>query len=98
MDLITPTVNLNGSSAESLIEQRLKVGLQLDKTIAALFEAMPHGRDYQTHSDVAAGNKAREAWRERIELLRGVRNDIMADAEAVHRQMPRLPTRRSSDG
>src|SRR5262245_23098174 len=92
--LITPIVNLNGSSAEELMNYRLNVCKELEKAVEALFQGMPHGRDYQTHpksrelggySTVA--EEAREAWRDRIEALRIINSELMADAQAIHDQV-----------
>jgi len=43
-------VNLNGTSRESLCDQFIRIDRACRKVDAALAEATPHGRDYQTVS------------------------------------------------
>lgn len=84
--LVTPIVNLNGSSAEHLINERLSIMTKIDELIVTLQHAMPHGRDYQTHSTAFACEDARKAWSERIQILREIRSDFVADAIAIQHQ------------
>jgi hypothetical protein len=42
-----PILNLNGTSYEELVRQQQNVIEKLSLAIAAMNEAMPHGRDYQ---------------------------------------------------
>jgi hypothetical protein len=86
-ELITPLVNLNGAAPEDLMNQRLNVCHLLDKAIEEMFKGMPHGRDYQTHQTAFATEDARKAWQERIEALRTIRGELMADAKAIHDQV-----------
>jgi hypothetical protein len=57
--MITPQLNINGSSAADLIDPRLKAMANLDLAIEALSQAVPNGRDYP-------GNAALSAIREEI--------------------------------
>lgn len=52
--MIYPQVNINGTSAEELIAQQVAVINAADALLSALRQAMPHGRDYQTHKDPTA--------------------------------------------
>jgi hypothetical protein len=91
--MITPTLNLNGSDAQTLIDARMLVYTRLDEVISAIYAALPHGRDYQHlirdndwDEHRTAVNVARQAFLERVELLREMRNDFVADALAIHKQ------------
>ena len=42
-----PTVNMNGSSANELLDQQLRVLRAVDALWEAMRVAAPHGRDYQ---------------------------------------------------
>lgn len=46
MDPRTPTVHLNGTSRDALLEQRLNLADALRDSLRALREAEPNGRDY----------------------------------------------------
>lgn len=48
IEIIAPTVNLNGTSSRELIEQIRTAHLALLEAFRALQKASPHGRDYQT--------------------------------------------------
>ena len=50
---IRPTVNLNGTDYESLLNQWKTVMEAANRLNEALAEATPHGRDYQINSDPA---------------------------------------------
>ena len=41
-----PMVHANGTSRESLVEQRMNVVRRLRETLSALGQMAPHGRDY----------------------------------------------------
>jgi hypothetical protein len=91
--MITPTLNLNGSDAQTLIDARMLVYTRLDDVISAIYAALPHGRDYQHlirdnnwDEHRLAVNDARQAFLERVELLREMRNDFVTDALAIQKQ------------
>lgn len=85
--LIEPRVNLNGTSKESLVSQYTKVMRKLDDTLGLMGEAMPHGRDFQTMNNPEFhAEKAREAWRERMQLIRELRNEIEKLAISINNQ------------
>ena len=62
-----PTVNLNGSSANELLDQQLRVLRAVDALWEVMRVAAPHGRDYQY---------APERWND-------ARNDFNDTAEAL---------------
>lgn len=51
-----PKVNINGSSARELVNDRLEVLRLLDQTAVALAKIAPHGRDYQLNDLQDYGN------------------------------------------
>jgi hypothetical protein len=79
--LTLPQVNLNGTSREALVEQQCDVMRALDKLYEAMQEAAPNGRDYQLRP--TEFNPAREAWHERMKLIRDMHNEIEAHAVAI---------------
>lgn len=62
-----PTVSLNGSTAQELLQQQLDVLKAVDALRDAMRQAAPHGRDYQY---------APERWND-------ARNDFNDTAEAL---------------
>lgn len=77
---ITPIVNLNGTSASTLLEQQAAIVNACDQLLRALHEAMPHGRDY--HLKQGPGNWTVLARREHQARIACVQQ-IMQDAHAI---------------
>lgn len=63
----TPVVNLNGMSGEELSRQWHDAMQANRDAHLALVACMPHGRDFQTHDDPEATQKARRAHQRAIE-------------------------------
>jgi len=84
--LIIPTVNLNGTSKDELIRQLLKVTLALGNVLTVMGEAMPHGRDYLPSplDGERKDSQAREAWRERMQVLKDLSDEVTRHAFAVN--------------
>jgi hypothetical protein len=82
-ELVPQKVNLNGTSKNALIADYLAVIRAITKLQDAMGRATPHGRDYQTHSDLYALGKARKAWNERRLWLEELSSDIHHAAEMV---------------
>lgn len=78
--MITPQININGSSKSDLIQPRLKAMDHLMDAIEALQRATPNGRDYP--GNAVACTADREEHYDRLAKLRALREEIMA--EAVH--------------
>lgn len=82
--LIVPQVNINGTSAEALVDQQRIVLHNLDHLLHSMGEAMPHGRDWQT---VEGGEKladiCRAAWLQRRMMLEILRREIETYAIAI---------------
>jgi len=84
--LVTPTVNLNGTDRQSLVDAVRRIMDPLRTAQEAVSQAMPHNRDYHMQEDQHAGFKAREAFRERWLLLGRMIGEFEAYAVAIDRQ------------
>jgi hypothetical protein len=80
--LALPVVNLNGSSREALVEQRLDIQRALIETLAALQRAWPHGRDYQTVGRDRLV-RADAVFQARRDALVALLDEIEAEAAAI---------------
>ena len=78
--IVTPLVNLNGTSAQELIDQQSAIAEAADHLIKALSAAMPHGRDY--HLKPGPENWTELARREHAERIACARI-ILSDAHAI---------------
>lgn len=81
-----PIINLNGTARSDLLEQHLVVKRHLSHAIAALQEACPHGRDYQTlpgDKATTALHTALDEHSNRLLRLRQVLVEIETIAEHV---------------
>lgn len=82
MAIAKPTIHLNGTSRESLLESYMAAGDAITVAIQQLIQAAPNGRDYYPQGDGAL----REAMRqheERIASLRKVMEELQEIAEAI---------------
>jgi hypothetical protein len=82
--MITPKLNINGSSADDLIGPRLKAVDHMLNAVLALMDAAPHSRDYP--SDYTTFIVDREAHYDRITIIRRLREDLYAEAIAIKQQ------------
>lgn len=85
-ELVPEKVNLNGATKQSLVEGYLKILNAIRVLDAAMADAQPHGRDYQSHSDPEAHVKARSAWAYRRVLINEMFDDFEHSAEMVQTQ------------
>ncbi len=81
--MITPTLNINGSSASDLIDPRLKAIASLKLAIEDLLKVTPNGRDY---SNAEKCNIDRTLHYDRIEAIHGIWNEIYSEAIASKKQ------------
>ena len=81
--LIVPTVNINGTHADNLVEALTDVAHVLLQAIEKMQAAMPHGRDYQVHGN---GPQARKQWSNRISHVRNLRNEVIDLALSIQDQ------------
>lgn len=77
--LLTPTPGAEGRSNAELGGQRLDVLAACDALLRALEASMPGDSDYSPPSPVR-GEAARYAWRQRMELVEGIRDEIQLEA------------------
>lgn len=88
MEVIAPTVHLNGSGKESLRGQLIGAIRGIQSAQEALKECAPHGRDYyvQENEITPSGkpyNRAREEWADRLNRLESVKVELFAIYENV---------------
>lgn len=83
--MITPTLNLNGSSASDLIDPRIAAYDALQDAIKALQRVTPHGRDYPGDSNRCFAD--REAHYDRLNTLHVMATEIVAEAVAIREQV-----------
>jgi len=92
--LSIPCVNMNGTSAQELVEQNMKVVRRLRAAVEDMREACPHGRDYQhllpSRDDWSAHNlavtEAQDAWRQRVVAISRIADEFEQVAVAVSMQ------------
>ena len=82
--LITPTLNINGSSLDDLIAPRRKACELIDALAVALSAAVPHGRDYP--GDDTALQADRQTHRDRISALRTLHTALLDECIAIRNQ------------
>jgi hypothetical protein len=80
--MIKPTIHLNGTSAEVLLDQLVAAGKSLQQTIECLCDAAPNARDYYPQGQSAFGEAQRE-HQAREQKLREVLVELQALAEHV---------------
>ena len=80
---ITPTLNINGTSAADLIDPRRAAFDALTNVIIILRQVTPNGRDYPGDADRCAAD--RSAHFDRLLTLNTLKEQIYAEAVAIHR-------------
>ena len=83
--MIVPTLNLNGSSADDLINPRLAAMGHLMDAIEALRQAAPNGRDYP--GDHEGLQLARDLHFSRLEDIKSLREELMREAVRIKEQV-----------
>lgn len=82
--LITPTINLNGSSVADLVDPRLEAIDHLLDAVEALRKVTPNGRDYPAATERCLDDRS-EHYR-RMGLIAELREQLYAEAVAIKRQ------------
>lgn len=82
--MITPQLNLNGSSVDDLTIPRLKAVDHLCDAMEVLMEVIPHSRDYIGNPMAYAAD--REEHYDRIRRLSTIREEIFAEAVAIRKR------------
>lgn len=80
--LTKPTVHLNGTSADALVEQLSKAMVAVQHARRALAEASPNARDYYPQGD-SAFTRARNEHNARDASLAKIAEELMEIAEHV---------------
>lgn len=71
-----PTLHLNGTSFETLLNEATKAHAALTHAISALQDMTVHARDYYVQSD-SAYSTARAEHEKRVETLRRVQHELL---------------------
>jgi hypothetical protein len=82
--MITPKLNINGSSAQDLIDPRQRAWKQIDDLIDTLQQITPNGRDYP--GNAVACTADREEHFARIGGLLALQDELMHEAVAIKEQ------------
>jgi hypothetical protein len=82
--MITPTLNANGTSADDLIDPRLKALGTLRLVTNTLAQVTPHGRDYP--GDHFACMTDRISHYDRIATLNRIAAELMSEVAAIKKQ------------
>ena len=82
--MITPILNITGSSAKDLIEPRMEARDFIRLAIEAMLKATPNGRDYP--GDNMACVSDRITHYNRIEALSRIGHELMQEALAITEQ------------
>jgi len=83
--LAVPTVHLNGTSKESLVEQLSEANNAVQDALKALGQANPHMRDYYVQED-GAFYWARDQHGDRMRRLASVGRELVEVAIAIQDQ------------
>lgn len=81
---ITPTLNINGTSADDLIQPRMAARELLDDVIKTLKQVTPNGRDYPGDNDRCVAD--REIHYARLQMLREIQDALVFEALTIKRQ------------
>jgi hypothetical protein len=82
--MIRPTININGTSEDDLIDPRIKAMDHLMDAIEALKHTAPNGRDYIGNLDQC--DHDRDLHFHRMKALRDLREELMAEAVYIKEQ------------
>jgi hypothetical protein len=77
-----PTIHLNGTSSDELLQQALDPGRAVTAAMAMLSRAAPNGRDYYPQGPSATTTAMRE-HQERLAKLQDVLDDLHRIAEHI---------------
>lgn len=84
--MIYPTIHLNGTSGEVLLEQAINVCQAIRKTLDIIYKAAPNGRDYYLQ-DKNAFNLASEEYQSRVNCLMSILKEYEDLAEKIADQV-----------
>lgn len=78
-----PTVHMNGTSRDELVQQLLTASHALQAALDKLGEAAPHPRDYYVNPDPNAYRQARAEHDARCQQVREVKTKLDQMAETI---------------
>lgn len=81
--MTTPTIHLNGTSRDALIESRSRVYDALRNTLDAMKEMAPNGRDYYVDPDPDAFESARRLHERRGQVVLDLMAEIESEMDAI---------------
>jgi hypothetical protein len=82
--MIRPILNINGSDAFDLLDQRRNAMDALLEAIDALKQVAPNGRDYPGHYDRCIAD--RDTHFDRLAALHALRNELLDEALHIQQQ------------
>ena len=82
--MITPTLNINGSSMADLVEPRLAAYEAIQTALKALQQVTPNGRDYPGDNDKCVEDRG--AHYARLKTLNACAMEIMEEAAVIRNQ------------
>lgn len=85
--LMNPSININGTSRDSLVQTRRDALEAIMDAMKALQETLPHGRDYVGRSHQYDLDRA--TYRERFATLDKLYNEIQDEALAIMQAGPK---------
>lgn len=80
--MMTPTIHMNGTSREDLLEENAVAVVSLQRAFSAVAKAAPNARDYHLQGGDAFG-KALAEHDERLKKIDTVRLELVAIANAI---------------
>jgi hypothetical protein len=83
--MIRPTLNINGSSADDLIQPRIAAYDALQAAIKALQQVTPNGRDYPGDNDQCVAD--RQAHYTRLKAIHTIAAELVAEAVLIKEQI-----------
>ena len=83
--LVTPTVHMNGTGAQELIDLNVTAMDAVEKAIEAVAKAAPHGRDYYVSTKFTYQD-ALEEHTSRLLALNIIKDELLGIALAVQEQ------------
>jgi hypothetical protein len=83
--MIRPIININGTSADDLIEPRIAAYDALQAAMVALQQVTPNGRDYPGDNDQCVAD--REMHYARLRQIKLIMAEIMVEALAIKEQI-----------
>lgn len=83
--LIVPTLSLNGSSADALLDDRYRARAAVEVAIEAVGAGGPHGRDYQESAEKLA--LVTTEHRRRLDVLEALRAALTEEIELIEEQV-----------